>query len=98
MLADLVERSRQERQLDAATERRVWESAFRALAVVVVHYRIIALVDADGALDVLAIDPTENRATANAVLADVVTAGDDHGREAGPRPSASPPASAPDPS
>ena len=48
MLADLVERSRQERQLDTATERRVWESAFRALAVVVVHYRVIALVSRDG--------------------------------------------------
>ena len=75
MLADLVERSRQERQLDTATERRVWESAFRALAVVVVHYRVIALVSRDGALDVLAIDPTENRATAEAVLADVVKLG-----------------------
>jgi signal transduction histidine kinase len=75
MLADLVERSRQERQLDPPTERRVWESAFRALAVVVVHYRIIALVSGDGALDVLAIDPTENRPTADAVLADVVTLG-----------------------
>jgi signal transduction histidine kinase len=75
MLADLVERSRQERQLDTATERRVWESAFRALAVVVVHYRVIALVGADGTLDVLAIDPTENRPTADAVLRDVVKLG-----------------------
>ena len=75
MLADLVDRSRQERQLDAATERRVWESAFRALAVVVVHYRIIALVDADGTLDVLATDPTENTPTAKTVLRDVVTLG-----------------------
>jgi signal transduction histidine kinase len=75
MLADLVERSRRERQLDAPTERRVWESAFRALAVVVVHYRVIALVSGDGALDVLAIDPTENRATAEAVLADLVKLG-----------------------
>ncbi len=75
MLADLVERSRQERQLDTATERRVWESAFRALAVVVVHYRIIALVRGDGALDVLAVDPTENRATADGILADVVKLG-----------------------
>ena len=53
MLADLVERSRQERQLDPPTERRVWESAFRALAVVVLPYRIIALIDGDGALEVL---------------------------------------------
>ena len=75
MLADLVERSRQERQLDALTERRVWESAFRALAVVVVHYRVIALVSGDGAVEVLAIDPTENRATAEAVLADVAKLG-----------------------
>jgi signal transduction histidine kinase len=75
MLADLVERSRRERQLDTATERRVWESAFRALAVVVVHYRIIALVRGDGGLDVLAIDPTESRTTAEVVLADVVKLG-----------------------
>jgi signal transduction histidine kinase len=75
MLADLVERSRHDRQLDDATERRVWESAFRALAVVVVHYRIIALVGANGSLDVLAVDPTENRAIAEALLPDVGRSG-----------------------
>ena len=75
MLADLVERSRQERQLDPSTEHRVWESAFRALAVVVLHYRIIALVDGEGAVEVLAIDPTENNAIAKEVLADVVKLG-----------------------
>ncbi|HEY4394322.1 MAG TPA: ATP-binding protein [Polyangia bacterium] len=75
MLADLVERSRRDRQLEPATERRVWESAFRALAVVVAEYRIIALVSANGSLDVVAVDPTENSATANLVLADVVTLG-----------------------
>ena len=53
MLADMVERSRQERQLDTDTERRVWESAFRALAVVVVHYRVMALVSGNGGLDVV---------------------------------------------
>lgn len=71
MLADLVERSRHDRELDSLPERRVWESAFRALAVVVVHYRIIALVDGSGSLEVLAVDPTENRATAEAVLPSV---------------------------
>jgi signal transduction histidine kinase len=68
MLADLVERSRNDRQLDAGTERRVWESAFRALAVVVPQHRIIALVDGKGALDVLAVDPTEKPSTPEALL------------------------------
>jgi signal transduction histidine kinase len=75
LLADLVERSRRERQLEPATERRVWESAFRALAVVVTEYRIIALVTSDGSLDVVAVDPTEDRATADRLLADVATLG-----------------------
>jgi signal transduction histidine kinase len=68
MLADLVDRSRHAGRSDAATELRVWESAFRALAVVVVHYRIIALVAGDGTLNVLAVDPTEDAATARALL------------------------------
>ncbi len=71
MLADLVERSRNDRQLDAGTERRVWESAFRALAVVVPQHRIIALVDQRGSLDVLAVDPTEKPTTPEALLPSV---------------------------
>jgi len=71
MLADLVERSRQDRELDAATERRVWESAFHALAVVVVHYRVIALVDKNGSFDVLALDPTESQRAVGALLPEV---------------------------
>jgi signal transduction histidine kinase len=71
MLADLVERSRNDHQLDAATERRVWQSAFRALAVVVPQHRIIALVDPEGALDVLAVDPTEKPATPETLLPSV---------------------------
>jgi signal transduction histidine kinase len=71
MLADLVERSRNDRQLDAGTERRVWESAFRALAVVVPQHRIIALVDRQGSLDVLAVDPTEKPSTPEALLPSV---------------------------
>jgi signal transduction histidine kinase len=68
MLADLVARSRRAQNRDPATERRVWESAFRALAVVVVHYRIIALVGADGSLAVQAVDPTEDPSTALTLL------------------------------
>ena len=68
MLADLVDRSRHAANPDRATERRVWESAFRALAVVVVHYRIIALVGADGSLVVQAVDPTEDPGTAYKLL------------------------------
>ena len=69
MLADLVERSRRDPASDAATERRVWESAFRALAVVVVHYRLIALVGGDGQVEVVADDPTEAPETAGALMA-----------------------------
>ncbi len=68
MLADLVDRSRQSPSRDPATELRVWESAFRALAVVVVHYRVIALVNADRSVVVQAVDPTEERATADTLL------------------------------
>jgi len=39
---------------------------------VVIHYRIIALVDRDGSLNVVAVDPTENRGTADVILADMV--------------------------
>jgi signal transduction histidine kinase len=63
-----VDRSRHATGSDAATERRVWESAFRALAVVVVHYRTIALVAGDGTLNVLAVDPSEDAVTARALL------------------------------
>ncbi len=71
MLTDMVERSLREPGSDSRTERRVWESAFRALAVVVVHYRIIGLVDADGRIEVVAVDPTEQPATADILLPQV---------------------------
>ncbi|HVZ73529.1 MAG TPA: ATP-binding protein [Polyangia bacterium] len=66
MLLDLVELSKDKKaakDYDARVERRVWESAFRALAVVVSQYRALALVDADGAIQVLAVDPTEPATT-----------------------------------
>jgi signal transduction histidine kinase len=69
MMADLVDRSRQAAGADAATQQRVWESAFRALAVAVVHYRIIALVADDGTLIVSEVDPTENPTIARLLLA-----------------------------
>ncbi len=77
MLADLVERSRGEPGSDAATERRVWASAFHALAVVVVHYRVIALVGADGSPEVVAVDPSELPATAGVLLPPVRALGAD---------------------
>jgi signal transduction histidine kinase len=58
VLSDLVEQS------DAATGRAVWEAAFRALVTAVAQYRTIALVDADGSFQVLAVDPTETDAVA----------------------------------
>jgi len=63
MLADLVERSRSMPAADLKAERRVWEAAFHALAVVVAQYRTLAFVDAAGSIQVLAADPTEPPAT-----------------------------------
>ena len=60
LLVDLVER---ERSLDANEEKRIWSSAFQALAVVVPHYRFIALFADDGSVIVSAADPTENAPT-----------------------------------
>jgi len=63
MLADLLERSRGKSAADLQSERRVWEAAFHALAVVVAQYRAITFVDAGGAIQVLAADPTESEQT-----------------------------------
>jgi two-component system, NtrC family, sensor histidine kinase HydH len=71
MLSDLVERSGAAPGADPATQRGVWEAAFRALAVVVSQYRAIALVDAAGAVEVLAPDPTESAATIAALTPDM---------------------------
>jgi signal transduction histidine kinase len=68
MLADLLERSHDKRNADLAIERRVWDSAFRALAVVVAQYRAITFVDADGSIQVLAADPTEPKEIIDALL------------------------------
>lgn len=59
LLTDLVEGWRHDAGSDHATERRVSEAAFRALAVAVPHYRIVSLNRPDGAEDILASDPTE---------------------------------------
>jgi len=67
MLTDLVERSGGDGELARSTEQRIWESAFRAMAVVVPQYRTIALVDADGSLQVLAADPSETSDTVQAL-------------------------------
>jgi signal transduction histidine kinase len=70
MLVDLVEESKRKLgvEFDLDTERRVWDSAFRALAVVVAPYRTISLIDAKGTVLVLAVDPTENQETVDALL------------------------------
>jgi signal transduction histidine kinase len=67
MLVDLVEQSRPKTDFDLEIERRVWDGAFHALAVVVPQYRIISLVDAAGAVQVQALDPTETRETVAAL-------------------------------
>jgi two-component system sensor histidine kinase HydH len=71
MLGDLVEQSKGGDPPGSAAERPVWEAAFRALAVVVSQYRTIALVDADGGFEVLAVDPTETAATVAALEPDI---------------------------
>ena len=43
LLINLVERSRRNTDLDLATERRTWTTAFQALATVVPQYRAIGL-------------------------------------------------------
>ena len=68
MLTDLVEHSRAGERPDPATDRRVWEGAFRALVVVVAQYRSIALVDASGAIEILASAPTETADTVAALV------------------------------
>ncbi len=57
VLSDLVERS-------GDAQRPIWEAAFRALVTVVAQYRAIALIDADGTFQVLAVDPAETAALA----------------------------------
>jgi len=69
LLADLLDRSHDRRNPDLATERRVWDGAFRALALVVEPYRAITYVDADGAVQVLATDPAEKKETVDALVA-----------------------------
>jgi two-component system, NtrC family, sensor histidine kinase HydH len=69
LLADVVEHeSMAEARIDAATERRVWESAFHALAVVVPQYRVVALVDATGAIEVMGLDRSEKSGTIEALM------------------------------
>jgi len=65
-LTDVVDRSVASKE--PAVERRIWASAFQALAVVVPQYRTITLFRADGTLDVQAVDPTETADTVEALL------------------------------
>jgi two-component system sensor histidine kinase HydH len=67
MLSDLVETSGGGAAANASSQRSVWEAAFRALAVVVAHYRTIALVGPESGFEVLAVDPTETAATVSAL-------------------------------
>ena len=67
VLTDLVERSRLNPTHDPTAEHRISETGFRALVVVVPHYRIISLNRADGTVEILAVDPTENDATVHAL-------------------------------
>ena len=67
VLTDLVERSRVSPGHDRAVEHRVAETGFRALVVVVPHYRIITLNRPDGSDDIVAVDPTEVKPTVDAL-------------------------------
>ena len=70
MLVDLMEHSRRGAGsvVDADADRRIWASAFGALAVAVPQYRTIGLFHSDGSLEVSARDPTETDATSDALL------------------------------
>ena len=67
VLIDLVERSRHSPEHDPKIEHRVSETAFRALVVVVPHYRIISLNRPNGEVEILAVDPTETSPTVDAL-------------------------------
>jgi signal transduction histidine kinase len=69
VLIDLVERSRHSPEHDPRIEHRVAETAFRALVVVVPHYRMISLNRPNGDVEILAVDPTENAPTVEALTA-----------------------------
>jgi signal transduction histidine kinase len=69
VLIDLVERSRQSPEHDPRIEHRVAETAFRALVVVVPHYRMISLNRPNGEVEILAVDPTETSPTVAALTA-----------------------------
>jgi signal transduction histidine kinase len=62
LLTDLVEQSRSNPEHDPETERRTAETTFRALAIAVPHYRLVSLNRPDGAVEILAADPTETSA------------------------------------
>ena len=66
MLGDLVNRA-----ADSAAQRPAWEAAFRAMAVVVGHYRSVALLGPDGEFQVLAVDPNETADTVTALKPDM---------------------------
>jgi len=69
LLADLVEHeSAAEAGLDAQTEHRVWQSAFRSMAAVVPQYRVVALVNNEGIIDVVGVAPAETPSVAAALM------------------------------
>ena len=69
LLADLVEQeSAAEAGLDAQTEHRVWQSAFRSMAAVVPQYRVVALVNNEGIIDVVGVAPAETPSVAAALM------------------------------
>ncbi|HEX2661104.1 MAG TPA: hypothetical protein VHU40_22645, partial [Polyangia bacterium] len=67
VLTDLVERSRHSPEHDPAIERRIAETTFRTLAVVVPHYRMLSLNRPDGQAEIVAVDPTESSPTVEAL-------------------------------
>jgi signal transduction histidine kinase len=69
LLADLVEQeSAAQAGLDAQTEHRVWQSAFRSMAAVVPQYRVVALVNNQGIIDVVGVAPAETPSVAAALM------------------------------
>jgi len=69
LLADLVEQeSAAQAGLDAQTEHRVWQSAFRSMAAVVPQYRVVALVNDAGIIDIVGVAPAETPSVAAALM------------------------------
>ncbi len=68
VIAALVKEARQAPHYDQSDKAQTMLASFRAMATVVRHYRSLALFDADGTMHLSAVDPTEDRSTAESLM------------------------------